>query len=194
MLARVSERRLIYVPGMTELRSEFADDAALFYEKLIERRPRRPRPEVDVLLQVHRRGGNTHAVGGRLDRFFEYYDKIIATHRALLAADPTNLYYVGALAGDEMTKGGMLQAAGRMGQAIKLFREALGESERLVHEDPGSADSGFAARPRPDVPGRRLVQIGRSTRKPGAITTRRSTSWTRWSGPLRKNFTIIAAI
>ena len=112
MLARVSEQRLMYVPGMNEVRSEFGDDASRFLKRLVEKRPENRELRLMYAAKCTA-AANNHWVAGRLERFFEYYDEIIATRVFLLAGDPSNLYHVNALAHDRMSKASVLQTSRR---------------------------------------------------------------------------------
>ena len=159
MLDRVSDRRLVRVPGMTGLRRELGDDAVEFLKKLVDQHPEDPDLRwryADICIGA----ANNHLLAGRLGRYFQYYDQIIATFRGLVADYPEKLGYRHALVGAQLSRGNALRESGDFKSALASLRRSLKEAERLRAMRLRSADYGTLLARARLLLGEVLVQVG----------------------------------
>lgn len=132
---RVSESKLLDVPGLQPLRQELLTAASDYYRGFIEQRENDPSVRRE-LGATHYRVGLIASELGDKPQAQQSLEKALAIHRELLQADPTSAELRLELSDTCNALGDVAQDADRLEDAQRWFSEARALREELVAELP----------------------------------------------------------
>ena len=124
MLLRVSEEKLIFQPGLIELRAKLVEEATKLYQDLIGRRPDDPAIRRDAAL-IYRKEANNLRLIGQFARSLEFSGRAIAAYEAILGANPGHPADSDSLGHALVDHGDGLWMIGRADEATEAYRRVI---------------------------------------------------------------------
>ncbi len=136
MLVRVSEHKLIFQPGMIELRASLVEEATKLYQDLIRRRPTDTEIRQKAAL-ISRQEANNLRLIGQFARSLEYSARAIAAYEAIAGPSPKDPFYLDLIGHARDDHGDGLWMVGRAPEAVESYRRVIRDIEpiRKVHPD-----------------------------------------------------------
>ncbi|HEV3136550.1 MAG TPA: tetratricopeptide repeat protein, partial [Pirellulales bacterium] len=135
---RVSESKLLNVPGLQPLRKELFEAALQYYRGFIAQRENDPTVRGELAETYYRIGLITGEIGSKADAL-ESLEQAQAIQRSLTKANPNTIAVSLALANTCNAIGNIKQQTGNLNEALARFIEAKTIRESLVLASPGDA-------------------------------------------------------
>jgi serine/threonine protein kinase/tetratricopeptide (TPR) repeat protein len=132
-LTKVTESRLLSVPGLQPLRQDLLESALNFYEDFLKQRGRDPSLR-SALAAVHRKVGRINAELGRKPEAEAAFRSAATLYEALVKDTPGDAEALEGLAESRL---GLAGALGNVDAAQPLLLEAAELDEKLVAQRPG---------------------------------------------------------
>ncbi len=132
---RVSENKLLNVPGLQPMRRELLDEAAAYYRGFIKQRGHDPSVRAELAKTYYRLG----LIGLEVDTksvAAASLQEALKIQKQLIASQPGSVDYRETLANIFNALGNFHQAAGQLDSANEAFRAALEVRRKLVDEQP----------------------------------------------------------
>ena len=136
MLVRVSEEKLIFQPGLIELRATLVDEARKFYEDLVRDRLDDPKMRLKAAM-IDRQEANNLRMSGQFARSLEFSGRAVAAYEALGVASPDDPTYLDNLGHAVVDHGDGLWMVGRTPEAIEAYRRVIRAIEPRLEARPG---------------------------------------------------------
>jgi serine/threonine protein kinase len=137
---KVSESKLLKVPGFQPLRKELLETALAYYQRFLEERGADPLLQAETAAAHARVAQITGMIGSPAEALAEY-QKARVLYERLADADPGRSEFRHALARIHDDSATLLQSMdGRRAEAAASARRALALREAIARENPGNTD------------------------------------------------------
>jgi serine/threonine-protein kinase len=130
-LTRISESKLLNVPGLQPLRKELLEAALTYYRAFLAQRADDPTVQKD-LAQAYTRVARITAQVGSKEKALEAYRRALATRQKLLERDPDDADLQAEVAAHHQEIGRLLLQAGDPDAALKSLRDASALLEGVI--------------------------------------------------------------
>jgi serine/threonine protein kinase/Flp pilus assembly protein TadD/thioredoxin-related protein len=137
-LTKVSESRLLNVPGLQPLRKELLESALTYYQEFLRQHAKDPTLQQDLATAYTRVGKITAELGNKNDAL-KFYEQAFALRKGLLERDRDNLDLQTDMALHHQAVGRLQQQQGDLKAALKSLQEAsstLQSVNRKRRENP----------------------------------------------------------
>ncbi len=134
-LSRVSESRLLRVPGLQPLRKELLESALTYYQGFLNQRTDDRSLQSDVALAYARLAGITAEIGSK-SRAAALMDRSLEIRKRLQAADPGNPARKLDLVNHDLAAAALRRQLGEYDAARKACRDAYGLLLGISPQDP----------------------------------------------------------
>src|SRR5262249_22623993 len=144
-LTRISESRLLNVPGLQPLRKELLESALKYYQGFLDQRSDDPAVQKDLATAYTRVAKITAEISSP-DKALEAYQQALAMRKKLLERTPKDLEMQAEIAYHQQAVGRLQRQLGRTDAALKSLQEAsAGLRDVIPHvRDKSALLSGFA--------------------------------------------------
>ena len=126
MLVQVSEEKLMFQPGMIELRSRLVEEATKFYDELAHRRPADAATRLNLAM-IYRHEANTLRLIGQVDRSLEFSGRAVSEYEVIVGEGRRHPLYPDLLDHARIDHGDGLWIAGRSREATEAYRRVIRE-------------------------------------------------------------------
>ena len=137
---KVSESKLLNVPGLQPLRKELLDAARTYYRNFLKERGDDPAVKADAAAALFRVGWVSQLVGEAKESL-EHFVRATDLYAELAASDRQNVEYQRRLAMGFGAQGMVLETLGRADEGIGAHKKALAIREALLKENPADPKS-----------------------------------------------------